>query len=125
MGRGIWCLTSWKESYERNLVFDVIHLEKDTAKAIGVYKKDYYKGYPVVTVNKYGNGYAYYVGTFALQEFLKDLVFKDVPYGIEITQRVKEGKVFTFVLNHSEEAKKKYYNIGRIKQGGEISPPIA
>ena len=32
-------------------------------------------------------------------------LFKDVPYGVEITQRVKSGKVFTFVLNHSEEIK--------------------
>ncbi|HOP95540.1 MAG: beta-galactosidase [Dictyoglomaceae bacterium] len=106
-----------KGSYESNITFDVIHLEKDSAKAIGFYKKDYYKGTPCVTVNKYGNGYAYYVGTFASQEFLKDFVqyiskvhnikplFKDVPYGVEITQRVKSGKVFTFVLNHSEEIK--------------------
>jgi len=115
-----------KEAYECNLVFDVIHFEKDTAKAIGVYTKDYYKGQPVITVNKYGDGYAYYVGSFASHEFLKDLIkyiskahhieplFKDVPYGVEITQRVKNNKVFTFVLNHTEEAKR--INIGNRKK---------
>lgn len=115
-----------KESYECNLVFDVIHIEKETTRAIGLYKKDYYKGKPVITVNKFGNGYAYYVGTFPSKEFLKDFVnyisknhnieplFKDVPYGIEITQRVKNDKTFTFVLNHSEEIKT--VNIGSKKK---------
>lgn len=115
-----------KESYECNTVFDVIHIEKETTKAIGVYKRDYYKGFPVVTVNKFGNGYAYYIGTFPSIEFLKELVkyisknhnieplFNDVPYGIEITQRVKNGKTFTFVLNHSEEIKT--LNIGSKKK---------
>lgn len=114
------------ESYECNLVFDVIHMEKDTVRAIGLYKKDYYKGSPVVTVNKYGNGFAYYIGTFPSKEFLKEFIkyisqthkieplFKDVPYGIEITQRVKDGKVFTFLLNHSEEIKT--VNIGGKKK---------
>ncbi len=115
-----------RESYECNLVFDVIHMEKDTVRAIGLYKKDYYKGSPVVTVNKYRNGFAYYIGTFPSKEFLKEFIkyisqthkieplFKDVPYGIEITQRVKDGKVFTFLLNHSEEIKT--INIGGKKK---------
>ncbi|MEN2983654.1 MAG: beta-galactosidase [Dictyoglomaceae bacterium] len=115
-----------EETYECNLVFDVIHLENNSTKAIGVYKKDYYKGYPCVTVNKYGNGYAYYIGTFPSMKFLKEFVryimrthgiselFKDIPYGIEITQRIKNGKTFTFVLNHTEEIKK--INIGTKKK---------
>jgi len=114
-----------KENYECNIVFDVIHIEKESAKAIGVYRKDYYKGYPCITLNKYEDGYAYYVGTFPAQDFLKDFIkyisqkhnieplFKDVPYGVEIVQRIKNGKVFTFVLNHSEETKK--VNIGSKK----------
>lgn len=113
-------------SYECNLVFDVVHLEGNEVKAIGVYKKDYYKGYPCVTVNKFGNGYCYYIGTFPSQKFLKELVryimkihgieplFKDVPYGIEITQRIKNGKTFIFILNHTEEIKK--INIGKRKK---------
>jgi len=127
-----------KESYECNLIFDVIHLEKETAKAIGVYKKDYYKGLPVVTVNKYGEGYAYYVGSLASQEFLKELVkfisnahnieplLKDVPYGIEVTKRIKNEKTFTFILNHSDEIKT--INVGNKKKdllsGKEIEGEI-
>ncbi|MFN3699310.1 MAG: Beta-galactosidase C-terminal domain, partial [Dictyoglomus sp.] len=72
------------------------------------------------------NGFAYYIGTFPSKEFLKEFIkyisqtykieplFKDVPYGIEITQRVKDGKVFTFLLNHSEEIKT--INIGGKKK---------
>ncbi|PMQ01527.1 MAG: beta-galactosidase [Dictyoglomus sp. NZ13-RE01] len=112
-----------KDYYTCNIVFDVIHLEG--ANSIGYYKKDYYQGKPVVTLNKFGNGYAYYIGSMPDNEFLKDFIkfvserhgvkplFENIPYGVEITQRVKDNITYTFVLNHSDE--KRRINIGNKK----------
>lgn len=96
--------------YGCGMFCDILHLEG--AKALAVYGKDFYAGSPVLTVNRFGKGKAYYVATDPEESFIKEFVenlcseagiksqFEPVS-GIEITQRFKDGQEFTFVLNHN------------------------
>ena len=95
--------------YECGLLCDIIHTE--TAKVLAVYGEDFYAGQPCFTVNQYGKGKAFYVGTEPedsfLQNFMKALCQAKrieapilVPNGVEVTQRWKEGQSYTFILNH-------------------------
>ncbi|NOV03598.1 beta-galactosidase [Paenibacillus planticolens] len=96
--------------YECGLLCDLLHLEG--AEALGVYGRDFYAGMPAVTLNKYGQGEAYYVATDPdsrfLEEFGQTLCERlnltpahQAPYGVEIRSRQKGGKRYTFVLNHN------------------------
>jgi len=95
--------------YECGLLCDIIHTE--TAKVLAVYGKDFYAGQPCFTVNQYGKGKAYYVGTEPEDSFLRDFMkalcrekkIKAsilVPNGVEVTKRWKEDQSYTFILNH-------------------------
>jgi len=101
-----------KKEYECRLICDVIHTEG--AKTLAVFGKDYYKGYPSLTENTYGKGKAVYVATDPEDSFIKDLIrhycnekainsFIKPCRGVEITQRIKGDKTFTFILNHNNE----------------------
>lgn len=105
-------LNSMKPHYKCNLVCDIINLEGGTPLA--VYGSDFYKGKPVLTSNKYGNGLAYYIGSNPSQEFLNDFILTlakemnllssfEIKEGIEITQRFKNNYSLTFILNHNDE----------------------
>lgn len=119
-------LNSMKSSYKCNLVCDIINLEGATP--IAVYGSDFYKGRPVLTSNKYGNGLAYYIGSNPDQEFLNDFALTlskelnlinefEIKEGVEITQRFKDNYSLTFILNHNDEEitlnldDKKYINL--------------
>lgn len=102
-------------AYTCSLLCDIIHSEG--AEVVAEYGSDFYKGTPVVTVNKYGNGQAWYIASSPDQRFLKSLltnICKDkniqplleAPSGVEVTRRSKDGKTFTFILNHNAEAVK-------------------
>lgn len=43
------------------IVCDIMHLEG--AECIAIYESDFYTNMPAVTINKYGDGYTYYIGT--------------------------------------------------------------
>lgn len=104
-------LNSMKSSYKCDLVCDIINLEGATPLA--VYGSDFYKGRPVLTSNKYGNGLAYYIGASPTQEFLNDFALTlskemnllngfEIKEGVEITQRFKNNYCLTFILNHND-----------------------
>ena len=96
--------------YECNILCDLIHSEG--AEVLATYGSDFYKGMPVVTKNKFGNGQAWYVASSADAQFLSDLVktvteekgihalLKPVA-GVEVTERIKDGQSYLFVLNHN------------------------
>lgn len=97
--------------YECGMLCDLLHLEG--ARALAVYGRDFYAGMPVLTENIFGNGKAYYVASDTEQRFLNDLMrylcdFKGIRAplepvdGVEVTQRHKADKIFTFVLNHND-----------------------
>ena len=97
--------------YECGEICDLIRLE--SAKAIGVYGKDFYRDTPCVTVNAYGDGHAYYISTSpehgCIRKLLSDICRSlsiptyDLPENVEAAFRIKDGKKFTFLMNHNNE----------------------
>ncbi|MEC0333960.1 beta-galactosidase [Paenibacillus macerans] len=98
--------------YECGLLCDLIHAEG--AEVLAEYGADFYKGMPVLTVNRFGNGRAYYVASSPeasfLQGFLKNLCEEkgikpllEAPAGVETARRVKDGIDYLFLLNHNAE----------------------
>jgi beta-galactosidase len=96
-------------SYECRLLFDIIHSEG--AEVLAEYGSDFYAGTPVITRHTYGKGRAYYVGTCPDTAFLSDFIqtiakekgvqpLLDVPKGVEVTERRKDGSSYLFVMNH-------------------------
>lgn len=87
---------------------DIIRV--DTADVLATYKQDFYQGAPVVTVNRFGKGKCYYIGTVPESAFLdtfleKALLIASNTIGnatIEIIKRLKANDVYTFYLNHGE-----------------------
>jgi len=109
--------------YECSLLYDLIHPEG--AETIAVYGDDFYAGMPVVTVNRFGAGRAWYVasspdgeflerflGTLCAEKKIRPLV-KAAPEGVECSRRVKDGRGFLFLLNHNAEAKEVELHEGR------------
>lgn len=99
------------DQYSCGLICDVIRNEN--AGVYARYGQDFYKGVPAVTVNRYGKGEAWYVGTDPNRIFLKELMGKvvdkcrieplmSVPSGVEVTKREKEGVSYYFLLNHNK-----------------------
>ncbi|MFC5449986.1 beta-galactosidase [Paenibacillus aestuarii] len=110
--------------YNCGLLCDLLHLEG--AEALGSYGHDFYAGMPAVTVNRFGQGEAYYVATDPEQAFLnkfcKALCDKmgiasphQAPAGVEIASRSKEGRTFIFVLNHNPHDATTYLYDGTYK----------
>lgn len=101
--------------YPSKLICDIMHLEG--AVALSNYEKDFYQNTPAITMNSFGNGKAYYVGTRSNEEFYGDFI-KDIcdekkvtpvlitPKDVEATKRIKGDTVYLFLLNHSEETKR-------------------
>ncbi len=103
-----------KDRYSCSLLCDLLHPEGAEVKA--VYGKDFYKGMPALTCNPFGEGKAWYVATSGDGVFLEELVATiasdvglssifngEIPAGVEATERIKEGKSYVFLLNHSTE----------------------
>lgn len=101
-----------KENYDCSFLCDLINV--DTAEVLAEYTNDFYKGNPVVTKNKYGEGCAYYLGSQIDKDFLTELFNEicdeknikskfDFRGEIEITTRVNEVGEFTFIINHGSE----------------------
>jgi beta-galactosidase len=99
--------------YECGLICGILHAE--TAEPVGLYADDFYAGTPALTRNRFGRGTAWYVGTDPDQSLVDRLVglicreagvapLLAVPSGVEVAERVKEGRRFLFVLNHNAAA---------------------
>lgn len=102
-----------KESYECGFLCDVIHPEGG-ADVLASYEDDFYAGTPCVTVNAFGEGKTYYIGTQPEQVFLQELMAKicadcglKAPYEaeeeVEVTLRVSEKAEVLFVINHNKK----------------------
>lgn len=99
-------------NYACGMLCDLLDLEG--AEALAAYGDDFYAGKPVLTVNRFGKGNAWYIASNPDERFLSDLALTlceeagvhaafVVAKGVEITQRVKENNVYTFILNHNAE----------------------
>lgn len=103
--------------YECNILFDLIHSEG--AEVVAEYGDDFYKGMPVLTKNKFGQGEAWYVASSPDKDFLLDFtamlsedkgikpLLKTDP-GVEVSKRVKNNQDFLFVMNHNHESSNFY-----------------
>jgi beta-galactosidase len=83
------------------------------ASVVANYSRGYYAGSPAITMNRYGKGWAIYVGTFgdlALYKKLSSWMIQlagvypvlRAPQGIEVTERWQDGKKILFLLNHTQ-----------------------
>ncbi|MBQ7428976.1 MAG: beta-galactosidase [Butyrivibrio sp.] len=100
------------KTYEAGFICDILRLEK--AKALASYGRDFYKGVPVISENRFGKGKTYHVGTKSddefYQDFLSDIcrslrikpISETVSKDLEITIRENENGRFIFILNHKE-----------------------
>lgn len=108
----ICLLDKTNRSWECSFLCDRIHSE--TAKTLAVYGKDFYEGEPCITVNGFGRGQAYYIGTIPEDDFLGELVEQvcaekgiTAPYlaseQMEVTCREKDSMSVIFAINHKNE----------------------
>jgi beta-galactosidase len=102
---------AFKAEYKCGMLCDILNTEG--AEVLASYGSDFYAGKPVLTVNEFGQGKAYYIASDPEAHFVSDFAkylcaensikaSLQAEDGLEITQRVKEGKEFTFVLNHND-----------------------
>lgn len=94
------------------LVCDIMHLEG--AECIAEYGRDFYANTPVVTRNKYGDGYTYYIGSNMDEEGIAKVMAMAAADGkvtpvivdvtkLEVTCRKAEDCDFYFVINFTDE----------------------
>ncbi|AEI43261.1 beta-galactosidase [Paenibacillus mucilaginosus] len=94
------------------LVCEVVHPEG--AETVGVFTDRYYRDAPALTRHRFGRGEAWYTATRPdpafMREWLRHLCegkgirpIYDGVTGVEVTRRERDGKAYTFLLNHSDE----------------------
>ena len=96
-----------RREYACGTMCDLIHAE--TAEVLGTYTRDFYAGEPCITVNRRGNGAAYYIASRPDSAFLDDfyrrisaetgLVISEYPTGV---QAVRRGDCL-FAMNFSDK----------------------
>lgn len=90
-------------------------IEAKECQVLASYAKDFYAGYPAMTMNNFGLGTAIYVGTMSHPHFYSDLAVwlrqrcqlfppLKVPENVEMSVRQKDGVKIYFVLNHQNSA---------------------
>jgi beta-galactosidase len=101
-------------TYPCTLWDELVHAEG--AQVLGTFARDYYADQPALTVNRLGNGQAYYIATQGNDELLDRLAAHlcreagveavlDSPEGVEVTKRVRDdGRAIYFLLNYNEQA---------------------
>lgn len=110
-GNGNWFVYGGKK-YPATVMCDLLHTQG--AETLAVYGEDFYAGMPVLTVNGFGKGKAYYVATRSDADFYKEFLGKvcddagicpllETPEGMEAAVRENENGRFLFLLNHGED----------------------
>jgi beta-galactosidase len=101
-------------TYACDVWSDVIDLEG--AQAVAHFTDDFYAGRAAVTRHAFGQGAAYYLGTWPDESFMDVLLARvcreagvhptlEAPAGIEVVRRVRGERSFLFVLNHTRETR--------------------
>ena len=104
-------------SFQTSLVCDVIHAEG--ADVVATYGRDFYAGAPVVTVNRFGKGEAWYLATRGDDAFLDAFhgaiasrlalpraIDAELPEGVTANLREGEnGECFVFLTNFASESR--------------------
>lgn len=119
-------------TYEAKILCDIIR--PLNARVLSTYEQDFYAGEPVLTVNSYGQGKAYYVGCSSNSDFYYELlqkisselgirgIMKEIPQ-VEVTRRVHGSDEFIYILNHDAESKNIILEHGGINiiTGGQVN----
>jgi len=104
-----------KGDYVAHELCDLIHLEG--AETLAYYKKDFYTGYPALTLNHYGAGKAYYIASRNKRPFLTEFytemvnesgvkrVLGKLPHGVTAQCRTDGIHDYVYVFNFSKDAK--------------------
>ncbi|TCL57930.1 beta-galactosidase [Kineothrix alysoides] len=107
------CIVYHNNSYSMGGLCEIVHAEG--AKVLSVYEKEYYKGYPAVTRNDFGQGTAYYLAAETSQDFL-NLFYRErgkergivnplsemLPYGVTVSVRKGEQDL-VFLQNFNDD----------------------
>lgn len=93
---------------------EVLHLEG--AKTIASYEEDFYAEMPVITVNSYGRGRAYYIGARQSKEELEKLIVSvcskekvvrivpdTLPEGVKVISRTDYENEYIFITNYNTD----------------------
>lgn len=104
------------ESFPVKDLCDLIHLE--SADCLARYDDDFYRGMPAVTVNSFGEGYAYYIAFRSNENFhdafyselidklalssFKNSLFEQLPSGVSMKIRQDENNTFIFLMNFTD-----------------------
>ena len=101
--------------YEARLLCDLIHSEG--ASVLAKYADDFYAGRPALTVNRFGDGRAFYQAARMDERFLDDFYARlirdlqlpraleaDLPAGVTVHRRTDGRKDFLFVMNFTPQA---------------------
>lgn len=113
-----------KESYDCGFLCDVMHTE--SAEPLAVFGSDFYSGSPCLTVNRFGEGKAYYIGTEPSEDFLADFAAKicgeaditpmfQASENVEIASRISDKAEVVFVINHNEAEAEIDFKDSRLK----------
>ncbi len=102
-----------KGDYPASEYCAIVHPEG--AEILAKYTDDFYAGSPAVTVNRFGKGYAYYIGARLSDEFHKGLYshilsrhfgpemkFFDFPEGVSARVRGEAGREHLFIMNFND-----------------------
>jgi beta-galactosidase len=128
--------------YQAHTFCDLIHDEH--ASVIGKYRSDFYSGRPALTVNKFGNGFSYYIAARTEDGFLVDFyegIIKKygirknldtvLPEGVTVQSRMNGETEYLFIMNFSEEKRSVDVGNGNFKDAitktgikGRIDLPV-
>ena len=89
-------------------------IQATSAKVYAEYTDGWYRCLPAVTMNRYCNGIAYYIGTICGLDFYESFAsnlmmqtgiprLKDLPRGVEVTTRTNGKDEYIFFFNNSEK----------------------
>ncbi len=101
------------KTYTCKYLCDLVKVQ--TARTLMTYGSDFYKGYPCLTVNEYGEGKAWYVACDGEKEFYEDFIGRalddrhiagavkeEIPEGLEITTRETDSIRYYIYQNFGE-----------------------
>jgi beta-galactosidase len=95
--------------YGSGQLCELVHAE--TAEVLGVYRDDFYAGRPALTVNRLGQGRAYYLATRAVDPFYRDYyrelareagvepLLPALPEGVNVQARSDGAVEYLFLMN--------------------------
>ena len=90
-------------------------LKTTTAESLFIYDDEFYNELSAITLNKYENGEAYYIGT-GVDDNIMDIIAKKIiseanietiksPKGVEVVKRIVNNGEYYFIMNHTAEVK--------------------